>query len=179
MQRREIARRVFAREFSDSNLIFKESEDQYSPIYLLTPTGAKCNRLFIIGTLLEKENISSDSWRARIADPTGAFTIHAGQYQPEAAQALAKLNPPCFIAVVGKPAFYKTENGEVITIRPEVIQAVEESARDIWVFDTAKQTLERIFNSNSEEALKAKQHYNCELEQYKQMVQIALESLKK
>jgi RPA family protein len=186
MHRREIARRVFAREFSDSNLIYKESEDQYSPQYLLTPTGAKCNRLFIIGTLLEKENISSEGtefWRAKIADPTGTFLIHASQYQPDAIQSLARLNPPCFVAVVGKPTIYKTEkteNGEtIVSIRPEVIQAVEEYTRDIWVFDTAKQTAERIADSNSEESLKAKQHYSCEPEQYKQMVQIALQSLKK
>ncbi|MEM2933562.1 MAG: DNA-binding protein [Methanocellales archaeon] len=183
MQKREIARRVFAKEFSDSNLIFKENEEQYSPQYLLTPTGAKCNRLFIIGTLLEKENTGNEGaefWRARIADPTGIFLIQAGQYQPEAMQSLARLNPPCFVAVVGKPALFKTESGEIITsIRPEVIQAVEEYTRNIWVFDTAKQTVERIANSNSEEALKAKQHYSCEPEQYKEMVQIALQSLKK
>ncbi len=183
MQKREIARRVFAREFSDSNLIFRESEDQYSPQYLLTPTGAKCNRLFVIGTLLEKENTGSEGaefWRAKVADPTGIFIIHAGQYQPEATQALARLNPPCFVAVVGKPAIYKTESGEIKTsIRPEAIQAVEEYVRDIWVFDTAKQTVERMANSNTEESVKAKQHYNCEPEQYKQMVQMALQSLKK
>ena len=43
-QAREVARRVFAKEFGASNLLFKESDDQYSPQYVLTPTGAKCNR---------------------------------------------------------------------------------------------------------------------------------------
>ncbi len=183
MQKREVARRVFAREFNDSNLIFKEGADQYAPQYLLTPTGAKCNRLFVIGTLIEKENIGSDGteyWRARVADPTGAFILHAGQYQPEAAQMLAKIEPPCFVAVVGKPSTYKIESGETITsIRPEAIQIVEEPTRNIWVFDTAKQTVERMANSKSDEGNKAREHYNCESEHYRQMVQIALQSLKK
>ncbi|MCK4929252.1 MAG: DNA-binding protein, partial [Methanosarcinales archaeon] len=81
---REVAHRVFAQEFRDSDLSFKDSNDQYSPQYLLTPTGAKVNRMFIVGTLTEKEDIGTDAeyWRARVVDPTGAFIIYAGQYQP-------------------------------------------------------------------------------------------------
>jgi len=183
MQKREVARRVFAREFNDSNLVFKEGDDQYAPQYLLTPTGAKCNRLFIIGTLLEKENTGDNGaeyWRGRVADPTGAFIILAGQYQPEAAEMLAKIDPPCFVAVVGKPSTYKTERGETLTsVRPEAVQVVEEYTRNIWVFDTAKQTMERIANSSSGESTKAKEHYNREPEQYREMVQAALQSLRK
>ena len=46
---REAARRVFARELKDSNLTSKDESDQYAPQYLLTPTGAKVNRIFIVG----------------------------------------------------------------------------------------------------------------------------------
>ena len=84
---REIAHRIFAAELKESNLQAKEGQDQYSPQYLITPTGAKANRVFIVGTLTEKEDIGTDSefWRGRIVDPTGAFFVSAGQYQPEAA----------------------------------------------------------------------------------------------
>lgn len=50
---REAARRVFARELKDSNLTSKDESDQYAPQYLLTPTGVKVNRIFIVGTLIE------------------------------------------------------------------------------------------------------------------------------
>ncbi len=87
---REVAHRIFAAEFKDANLQAREGSDQYSPQYLLTPTGAKCNRVFIVGTLTEKEDMGTESefWRGRIVDPTGAFFVTAGQYQPEAAQVL-------------------------------------------------------------------------------------------
>ena len=55
----EVAHRIFAAEFKESNLHAKEGQDQYSPSYLITPTGAKCNRVFIV-------------------DPTGAFFVNAG-----------------------------------------------------------------------------------------------------
>ena len=54
---REVAKRMFAKEFRNSDLSFREGDDVYSPQYLLTPTGARVNRLFIVGTLIEKENI--------------------------------------------------------------------------------------------------------------------------
>jgi RPA family protein len=52
---REVAHRVFAAELKESNLQSKEGQDQYSPQYLITPTGAKCNRIFIVGTLTQQE----------------------------------------------------------------------------------------------------------------------------
>ena len=80
---REVAHRVFAAELKESNLQSKEGQDdQYPKQYLLTPTGAKCNRVFIVGTLIEKDDVGTDSdfWRGRIVDPTGAFYVTAGQY---------------------------------------------------------------------------------------------------
>ncbi|HML26433.1 MAG TPA: DNA-binding protein, partial [Methanomethylovorans sp.] len=99
---REVARRIFAQEFRESNLTFKDGNDQYSPQYLFTPTGAKVNRMFIVGTLTEKEDIGSESeyWRGRVSDPTGSFFIYAGQYQPEAAQVLSECDTPEFVAIV-------------------------------------------------------------------------------
>ncbi len=64
---REVARRVFAQELRDSNLASKDESDQYAPQYILTPTGAKVNRIFFVGTLIEKEDIGTGSeyWRGK------------------------------------------------------------------------------------------------------------------
>ncbi|WP_440953414.1 RPA family protein [Methanococcoides sp. FTZ1] len=180
---REVSRRIFAQEFRESSLTFKDGDDQYSPQYLLTPTGAKVNRLFIVGTLIEKEDIGTDSeyWRGRVSDPTGSFMIYAGQYQPEAAQFLSECDTPAFVAIVGKPSTYKTAEGTVLTsVRPESISLVDGTTRDLWVADTARRTLERIreLDSMDPNVIKAKEHYNTDVSHYSSMVKEALKSLK-
>ncbi|WP_340820484.1 RPA family protein [Methanolobus sp. WCC4] len=180
---REVSRRVFAQEFRESNLSFKDGDDQYAPQYLLTPTGAKINRVFIVGTLIEKEDIGTDSeyWRGRVTDPTGSFLIYAGQYQPEAAQVLAECETPAFVAVVGKPSTYTTGEGDVLTsVRPESLYVVDGETRDMWVLETAKCTLERLksLDGPSENALKAKEYYDPDVHHYSSMVAQALKSLK-
>ncbi|MFZ2412493.1 MAG: hypothetical protein WAW23_13045 [Candidatus Methanoperedens sp.] len=143
---REIAWRIFAHEFNRSNLFTSEG-DERAPNYIITPTGVKCNRLFIVGVVTEVENIGKENslWRARIADPTGVFTIYAGQYQPEAAIFLSGLQVPAYVAIVGKARKYEPEDGSVyISVRPEEINTAEEKLRDRWVLDTAERTLERI-----------------------------------
>jgi len=143
---REIAWRIFAHEFNTSNLYISEG-DERAPNYIITPTGVKCNRLFIIGVITEVENIGKDNnlWRARIADPTGVFTLYAGQYQPEAAIFLSELEVPAYVALVGKARKYEPEDGNVyLSVRPEEINAADENQRDMWVVETAERTLERI-----------------------------------
>ncbi|MDI6903122.1 MAG: DNA-binding protein [Methanocellales archaeon] len=183
MLKREVAKRVFALEFRESNMAFKEHDDQYAPQYLLTPTGAKCNRIFIVGTLTEKEDVGTNTeyWRARVTDPTGSFLIYAGQYQPEAAQALSSIEPPQFVAVVGKPNTYEI-GGEIVTsVRPESIQIVDADTYDLWILDTARQTLQRLkrLDEGSEDVTKAKEHYSPNIGHYKQMVLDALKTLSK
>lgn len=176
---REIAHRIFAAELKESNLQAKEGHDQYSPQYLITPTGAKANRIFIVGTLTEKEDIGTDSefWRGRIVDPTGAFFVSAGQYQPEAAQVLAKSAPPEFIAVIGKPTTFTTKEGNVlVSIRAESMHVVDGATRDRWVVETADLTTKRLakLQGNEPDAVKAREHYSTNVEQYKAMVAMAL-----
>src|SRR6056297_2415883 len=105
---REVARRVFAREFNDASYTFKESDDERAPNYALLPTGERANRVFFVGTLTEKEDVGDDSeyWRGRIVDPSGTFFVYAGQYQPEAASMLRELEAPEYVAVAGKPRTY-------------------------------------------------------------------------
>ncbi len=143
---REIAWRIFAHEFNRSNLYVSEGMER-APNYIVTPTGVKCNRLFIIGVVTEIENIGQEKnlWKARIADPTGVFTLYAGQYQPEAAIFLSELNVPAYVAVVGKARKYEPESGSLyVSVRPEEINTADEKQRDRWMLDTAELTFQRI-----------------------------------
>jgi RPA family protein len=146
--RREVAKRVFAGEFRDAGHTFKESEEERAPTYLLLPTGEKANRVFVVGTLTEKEDIGSDSeyWRARVVDPTGTFLVYAGQYQPEAVDVIREVEPPEYVAVVGKPDTYEPEDSDdvITSVRPESMTVVDADTRDRWIAETAERTLERI-----------------------------------
>lgn len=148
VNQREVAHRLFASEFNASRVEIKGSQDERAPGYVVSPLGAKVNRLFLVGVLTEIENMAQDGgelWRARISDPTGVFTVYAGQYQPEAAAALGSLSPPQYVAVVGKSRTYEPEPGNIfVSVRPETIVVVDEEIRNQWVLDTARQTLSRV-----------------------------------
>jgi RPA family protein len=180
---REVSHRLFAAELKESNLMVKEGSDQYSPQYLIIPTGAKVNRVFVVGTLTEKEDMGNEAefWRGRIVDPTGTFFVTAGKYQPEAAQVLARTTPPEFMAVIGKPSTYTTKEGNVLTsIRAESIQIVDAATRNRWVVDAAMHTAKRLekLSGNEPDAVKAREHYSTNMEAYKAMVSLALESVR-
>lgn len=180
---REVARRVFAAEFNDGSHSFKESDDERAPLYLLLPTGEQSNRVFLVGTLTETEDVGDDSeyWRGRIVDPTGTFFVYAGQYQPEAAATLRELEPPAYVSVVGKPRTYETDDGSVnVSVRPESITKVDAHTRDRWVVETAERTLDRIeaFDDEANEyARMARERYDLQPEKYRDAAVTALESL--
>lgn len=147
MMPREVAWRMFADELNGA-IPLPTGSEEYSPNYVLTPLGAKVNRVLIVGVLTDVVNVGSEEeplWRARVTDPTGVFYITAGQYQPEAAQTISRLPIPSFVAVVGKTRVYSPGEGiNYISIRPESIKPVEREFRDIWVVETAASTLRRI-----------------------------------
>jgi RPA family protein len=182
---REVACRVFAREFNDATYTFKESDDDRAPVYVLLPTGQRANRVFVVGTLTETEDVGEDSeyWQGRVVDPNGdTYFTYAGQYQPDAASMLRELEPPEYVAVVGKPRTYETDDGDVnVSIRPESINRVDEATRDRWVVETADRTVERIqaFDGEgvNEYAEMAREKYDRPVANYKRVVEEALESL--
>ena len=180
---REVARRVFASEFNDAGYTFKESDDERAPVYLLLPTGESANRVFFVGTLTEKEDVGEDSeyWRGRIVDPTGTFFVYAGQYQPEAASKLRDLEPPAYVAVVGKPRTYETDDGTVrVSVRPESITEVDAAVRDRWVAETAQRTIARVAafdEEGNEYARMAREEYDLDPATYKAAALSALEDL--
>jgi RPA family protein len=144
---REVARRVLAAEFNDASYTFTESDHERAPVYSLLPTGERANRVFVVGTLTETEDVGDDAeyWRGRIVDPTGTFFTYAGQYQPDAAAALRETETPAYVAVVGKPSTYETDEGDVnVSLRPESITVVDADTRDRWVVEAANLTLDRI-----------------------------------
>ena len=180
---REVAQRVFAGEFNDASYTFKESDDDRAPVYLLLPTGERANRVFIVGTLTETEDVGEDNeyWRGRIVDPTGTFFVYAGQYQPDAASALREAEPPAYVAVVGKPRTYETDDGEInVSVRPESITEVDAATRDRWVVETADRTLDRIAafdDEGNEYARMAREQSGLSVEAYRDAAIEALESL--
>lgn len=162
---REPARRVFAGELRECRYQFKDGEDEKSPTFVLLPTGERSNRIFLVGTLTEKQRQGEQNifYRGRVVDPTGTFFIMAGSYQPEAMQQLAKVEAPAFVAVIGKPNLYQKPDGSVlVSVRVESITVVDKDTRDLWVLDAAGRTLDRVDASKAgtmPDVIKAKEQY--------------------
>ena len=180
---REVARRVFAAEFNDAHYTFKESDDERAPVYVLLPTGERANRVHVVGTLTETEDVGDDSeyWRGRVVDPSGTFFVYAGQYQPDAASVLRDAEPPMYVAVTGKPRTYETDDGDVnVSLRPESITPVDDATRDRWVVETAERTLDRLDRLDDEAneyARMVEEEYEADSSRYRDEVVAALESL--
>ena len=153
MLKREVAKRVFAREFEAFRELEKsvisdsEAADSKTPNLLISPLGLILNRVFIVGVITELDSVGTlnETWKARIVDPTGAFTVYAGQYQPEASIFFSTVQIPAFIALTGKARIYEPESGLFYaSIRVEEVNVVDEKIRIRWVVDTAEQTVERL-----------------------------------
>ena len=175
---REPARRVFASELRETRYQFKDGDDEKSPTYVILPTGIRSNRIFIVGTLTEKQRQGDQNiyYRGRVVDPTGTFFIMAGSYQPEAMQQLARIEPPAFVAVVGKPNLYTTPDGAcLVSVRVESIAVVDRETRDLWVLDTARETLDRLDAfGTTDDSKKAQEEYGTRPELYRKIVYDAL-----
>jgi RPA family protein len=143
---REVAHRLFAAEYDDATYSYSESDEERAPNYVVTPTGARVNRLFAVGVLTEVGQAGETMLRARVADPTGAFVIYAGQYQPDAMAFLDNAEPPAFVAVTGKARTFQPEDSDQVftSIRPEEINEIDSETRDRWTVTTAERTLERV-----------------------------------
>ena len=180
---REVAKRVFAREFNDATFTFKESDDERAPNFALLPTGDRANRVFVVGTLTETEDIGDESeyWRGRVVGPTGTFFVYAGQYQPDATAFLRDAEAPEYVAVVGKPSTFETDDGTVnVSLRPESISASDENARERWIVETAERTLDRIEafeDETNEYAEMARDEYDTAVETYRREAEAALDSI--
>jgi len=144
--RREPAWRVFANEYNSSSAVIRGSGER-SPSYVITPLGAKVNRLFVVGVLTDVESLAGENEliRAHVSDPTGVYTLYSGQFQPEVTATLLNVDTPSFIAFVGKIRIFEPEEGVLyLSVRPESVYEVNSSARDRWILETCRNTWERI-----------------------------------
>ncbi|WP_299335466.1 RPA family protein [Haloplanus sp.] len=144
--RREVAHRLFAAEFDDATVSYAKSDEERAPKYVVTPTGARVNRLFAVGVLTEVESVNENVLRARVVDPTGAFVSYAGQYQPDAAAFFERTDPPAFVALTGKARTFEPDDGDRIytSVRPESVSVVDGETRDRWTVSAAEATLRRV-----------------------------------
>lgn len=145
---REVAKHVFAAELNEATYTFKTAQNERAPVYVALPTGERANRVCVMGTATDVEDVGTDDqeyFRVRIVDPTGTFWVYAGQYQHEALKRLKKIEPPEFLTVIGKPRTYKTDDGTInVSLVPEDVGIVDVRTRDSWVFEAARRTLERV-----------------------------------
>ncbi len=181
-RRREVARRAFAYEINRSTYRFPR-EDEKSPAYVLTPLGVRVNRVFIVGALLDKEEIKPDSgiWRIRVSDPTSAIYGYVSRFQPDALESLMEIDVPELVAIVGKVRTFEVGARIFVSLRPEYVSPVESGVRDYWVYETAKHTIERIKameRKEDEDVKLAWQIYNPNLDEYRAIVKQALLTLK-
>ncbi|SDY42207.1 hypothetical protein [Halopenitus persicus] len=143
---REVAYRLFANEFDDATLSYSESDEERAPNYVLTPLGARVNRLFAVGVLTEVERVNEETRRGRVVDPSGAFVTYAGQYQPDEQAFLERADPPTFVALTGKARTFQPEDSDRVftSVRPESLNEVDADTRDRWVVRAAETTLDRL-----------------------------------
>ncbi len=144
---RETAWRVFANELNSSVVEIKATEEKM-PSYLVSPLGAKINRVLIAGTLIEKINSGTDDeplWRGRVQDVNGQFFLNVGKFQPEAMVAMADLDPPCHVACVGRVRAYTGNDDRIyVSVRPERIVRIEEETLNGWLLEASQSTWARL-----------------------------------
>uniref|UniRef100_A0A7C3VBQ1 Uncharacterized protein n=1 Tax=Archaeoglobus fulgidus TaxID=2234 RepID=A0A7C3VBQ1_ARCFL len=179
--KREVARRVFAKELMSSTYTLRD-ESEKSPLYVLTPLGLKCSRVFIIGVLTDMEERGEDGniYRIRVADHTGAFIGYIGKYQPEAYEAIEEIDLLTPVAITAKVRVFEGETRKFVTLRPEMISVADPESKDYWVIETAVQTLKRIEEmkkGESDTARLAMEIYNTDLEEYRRAVREAVEKV--
>jgi len=137
-------------------------KDSYQPAIYLGPTGAEVIRVLIAGTAVDKEDVGTDNsfWRVRVADPTGVVFVYAGQYQPEAAKAIQRLEVPSFVIVSGKLSHYTPEQGgdTIVSVRAESIATVPLELRDHALADIALHTAKRILDAKANKNVQS--YYN-------------------
>jgi len=143
---REQAWRLFAGEYNETTCKV-EGEGEKDPSYVVTPLGAKVNRLYVAGVLTHVEDISHEGemFRAHVSDPTGVFVLYVGQFQPEILDYLSHMDTPSYVALVGKSRTYEPEEGTIyVSVRPEILREVDASVRNYWILETCRHTKKRI-----------------------------------
>ena len=145
---REPAWRVTTRELELSTVEERGGASRVAA-YLLSPFGARMNRVVLAGTLGPAEPIGRDEpasfWRARLADSLGQVSVTAGSFQPRAMVQLRASSADRPAIVVGKVHLYVgRDGGGSVSIRAEAVRSVAESEERAAIAETLRQTLDRL-----------------------------------
>jgi hypothetical protein len=139
----EAAARVFAGEFNLTTLSADADEPGGFPA-LITPGGLRCTRLYLAGALTSVEGKPGEPMQARVADPTGTFTLTLDRREEEMAGILVRLVPPVFVSVIGDARVVRRGSGLVPVIQLTEIREVGRQVRDAWVIRTGEVTISRL-----------------------------------
>jgi hypothetical protein len=148
MSGREPAWRIFAGELAAA-LEEERGEGERATGFVISPYGARMNRVLLAGTVGPAESVGADPgqafWRARLVDRTGSVTVTAGSFQPRALAALRALSGPTPSLVVGKAHLFRARDGTVLpSIRLEDLRPAGEAEMRELESEIAAQSLERV-----------------------------------
>ncbi len=152
MTDREVAHRLFSKEFNESvfdinNFYLKDESQRSAQNYMLSPLGRKINRVYVVGTVTEVDIFGTENnlIKARLVDSSGAFIIYSNIFEPQVTKILLDIEVPFFAAVVGKINAYSPDNDKIlVSILPEVINEVDTKVRDNWIMSTVEFSLNRL-----------------------------------
>ena len=148
MTGREPAWRVLANEFS-SALEEERGSGERAASYLLTPLGARMNRVLMVGSLGVAESVGRDDsqpfLRARLTDPTGSTFVTAGGFQPRAMSQLKAGGAPRLPLEVGKAHLYHGRDGVAYgSVRAEAVRTLSDWEYRAALSEVTRQTLDRL-----------------------------------
>ena len=117
--------------------------------YLLSPFGARMNRVVVVGSLAAAEGVGRDQpptfWRALLTDPLGTVAVTAGSFQPRAMAQLRAAPAGRPALVVGKVHLYRgRDDRPVVSVRAEAVRPVAEAEERATLAETVRQTLDRL-----------------------------------
>ena len=150
---RQSAIRLFAQEFSESNLT-EQGIGEYDPSFVITKLGVKVNRALFCGVIdrLEKrEGDNGPSFNGQIRDPTGINRFNVASFQPELQADMEELfaryesGDRFLLAIVGKSRWFEGDEGGIFTsFRVEEFTVINQVVYLNWLIDTSDATLRRL-----------------------------------
>ena len=151
---RQSAIRIFAQEYSDSNLPL-EGVGEYAPSFIITKLGAKVNRaLFggVIDRFERREGDNGPTYSGHLRDATGG--VHRFQiapFQPElhadAEELLARFESGdrFLMMMIGRARWFESDDVGIFTsFRAEEFTTVERSVYVNWLVEASAATLRRL-----------------------------------
>ncbi len=154
-RRREPALPVLAQELSRAHETHVEDRE-YSPTYLISEMGSKLSRVLIGGILTDVENRGSETdpfYMARMVDLHGdTYYLRAGQYNPEGAAALSKIETPTHVISVGRVRAYSPDDSDAVyvSVQPENVRAVSEQEVSVWAIKACESLMRRLKGDDAE-----------------------------